>query len=69
MKAVAFLTIAMASSLPAPSAAAAAPAKITVAAMAETTCLDALIFMFDPRMAQRRNAAPRRIRTKEQTIR
>src|ERR1700704_2219453 len=49
MKVVAFFTIAMASSLPAPSAAAAAHAKITVAAMAKS-CVDTLIFTFNLRI-------------------
>jgi hypothetical protein len=49
MKAVAFFTIAMASSLPAPSAAAASPAKITVAAMAKS-CVDTLVFTFNLRI-------------------
>src|SRR5882757_1409676 len=49
MKAVAFFTIAMASSLPAPSAAAASPAKITVAAMVES-CVNTLVFTFNLRI-------------------
>jgi hypothetical protein len=44
MKVVAFFTIAMASSLAAPSAAAAEPAKATVATMTEASCMDTLVF-------------------------
>src|ERR1700712_4556393 len=51
MKAVAFFTIAMASFLPAPSAAAARPVKITVAAMAKS-CVDTLVFTFDLRIGR-----------------
>src|SRR6476661_4571108 len=44
MKAVAFFTIAMASSLPAPSAAIAAAARMSVPATAETNCMVLLVF-------------------------
>jgi hypothetical protein len=67
---VAFFTMATASSLPAPSAAAAKPAKIIVAAMAEASCVDALAFIIQsPDGCSGGQAAPRRNRIKEETIR